>query len=140
MCLLVGRGTVVGALLWTSNFLHGRHCTALCIVLNTKFFAISATNVDDIDTYSPGAVVNSQRSNGNIVSAKILGPSECGADYQSITYERMSVWGLANVFAHGKLYFTRDVLSQTMCLKCRTISNNCRWFQTEQTKIHPRCS
>ena len=44
-----------------------------------------AMNVDDIDTYSPGAVVSFQRSDGSIVSAKILGPSEPGADYRSIT-------------------------------------------------------
>ena len=24
-----------------------------------------------------------------------------------------------------------DVMSQTMCLKCRTISDTCRWFRTE---------
>jgi hypothetical protein len=39
-------------------------------------------NVDDFDTYSAGAVVNFQRSDGSIVSAKILGPLECGADYR----------------------------------------------------------
>ena len=44
-------------------------------------------NVDDIDTYSPGAVVNFQRSDGSIVSAKILGASERSADYPSFTYE-----------------------------------------------------
>ena len=27
-----------------------------------------------------------------------------------------------------------DVLSQTMCLNCRTISSSCRWFRTEQKK------
>ena len=42
-------------------------------------------NVDDIDTYFPGAVVNLQRSDGSTVSAKTLGPLERGADYQSIT-------------------------------------------------------
>ena len=29
MCLLVGQGAVVGALLCASNFLHGKYCTAL---------------------------------------------------------------------------------------------------------------
>ena len=62
MCFLVGQGTVVGALLCSSNFLHGRHCTAPCMMQNTQFFAISAMNVDGIDTYAPGAVVNFQRS------------------------------------------------------------------------------
>jgi hypothetical protein len=45
-------------------------------------------NVDDIDTYSPGAYVDFQCSDSSIVSPKILGLSERGADYQSITYER----------------------------------------------------
>ena len=53
MCLLLGRGTVVGALLCTPNFLRGRHSTALCIMQNTISIAISAMNVNDIDTYSP---------------------------------------------------------------------------------------
>ena len=35
---------------------------------------MSAMNVDDNDTYSPGAVVNFRRSEGNVVSAKILAP------------------------------------------------------------------
>ena len=100
-----------------------------------EFFAISAMNVDDNDTYSPGAVVNFQRSDGSVVSAKILGLSERGADYWSITYERMSVWGLANVFANEKWYFARDVLSQTMCLKYCITSDNSRWFRTEPKKI-----
>ena len=60
-------------------------------------------NVDDIDTYSPGAVVNFQcsdyspdavvnfqRSDGSIVSAKILSPSKRCADHRFITYERSS--------------------------------------------------
>ena len=51
-------------------------------------FAISAMGVDHIDTYSPGAVVNFQRSGGSIiVPAKILGPAERGADHWSITHE-----------------------------------------------------
>ena len=45
-------------------------------------------DVDHMDTYSPGAVVNIQRSRASVVPAKILGPSERGADYQTITYER----------------------------------------------------
>ena len=59
-----------------------------CIMQNTSFFAISAVNVDDIGTYSPGSVVHFQRSDGKNVSAKILGAVECGADHLSITYER----------------------------------------------------
>ena len=51
-----------GALLCT--FLLGTHCTAPCFMQNNYFFAISAMNVDDIDTYSPGAVVHFQRSDG----------------------------------------------------------------------------
>jgi len=43
-------------------------------------------DVDHIDTYSPGAVVNFQRSVGSIVPAKILAPTERGADCQFITY------------------------------------------------------
>ena len=34
----------------------------------------------------------------------------------------------------GKVSGGGNVLSQTMCLKRRTILNTCRWFQTEQTK------
>ena len=44
-------------------------------------------NADDIATYSLGAVVNFQRSDGNIVPAKILAPSERGADCRSIAHE-----------------------------------------------------
>ena len=87
MCLLIGRGTVVGALLWILNFLHGRHCTLYHA--QHLFFAVSAMNVDDIDAHSRGAVVNFQCSDGTIVSAKILGPSK-RANYRSITYERSS--------------------------------------------------
>ena len=80
VCLLVGQGIVVGALLCASNFLHGRHCTAPCMTQNTFHFTIPAMNVNDIDMYSPGAVVNFQHSDGGILSVKILGPSERGAD------------------------------------------------------------
>jgi hypothetical protein len=48
--------------------------------------------VDHIDTYPTGTVVNFQRSRGSVVLAKILGPSECGADYQSFTYECGDTW------------------------------------------------
>ena len=89
MCLLVGQGTVVAALLCTSNFLRGRHC-AIPVSCRTLSFPNFAMNVDDIDTYSPSAIVNFQRSDGSIVSAKILGPLERGADFWSITYERSS--------------------------------------------------
>ena len=51
---------------------------------NTEFFHMDA---NDIDTYSPGAVVNFQCSDSSVVSAKILGPWERGAVYWSITYE-----------------------------------------------------
>ena len=49
-------------------------------------------DVDHIDMYSPGAVVNFQCSRGIVVLAKILGPPECGADYGSITYELLVLW------------------------------------------------
>ena len=61
------------------------HCT--CIIQNTEFFAVSVMDVDHIDTYPASTVVNFQRSGGSGVLAKILGPSERGADNQSITYE-----------------------------------------------------
>ena len=53
-----------------------------------QFFAILALDVDRFDTYPAGAVVNFQSSGGSIVPAKILGPSEGGANYRTITYER----------------------------------------------------
>ena len=53
----------------------------------SQFFAFSAMDVEHIDTYTPGTVVNFKRSEGTVVLAKILGPSECGAEYWSITYE-----------------------------------------------------
>ena len=51
-------------------------------------FAISAMDVHRIDTYPAGTLVNFQRSGGNALPTKILGPSERGADYWSIKYER----------------------------------------------------
>ena len=45
-------------------------------------------DIDHIDTYRAGAVVNFKHSGGSIVPAKILGPSEGGVDYRTITYER----------------------------------------------------
>ena len=54
----------------------------------SQFFAISAMDVEHIDTYIPGTAVNFKRSEGTLVLAKILGPSERGAEYWSITYER----------------------------------------------------
>jgi hypothetical protein len=48
-------------------------------------------DVDHIDTYPACDVVNFQRSGVSIVPAKILGPSERVADYQTITYERSSI-------------------------------------------------
>eukprot|EP00670_Eutreptiella_braarudii_P012189 CAMPEP_0174318618 /NCGR_PEP_ID=MMETSP0810-20121108/8329_1 /TAXON_ID=73025 ORGANISM="Eutreptiella gymnastica-like, Strain CCMP1594" /NCGR_SAMPLE_ID=MMETSP0810 /ASSEMBLY_ACC=CAM_ASM_000659 /LENGTH=81 /DNA_ID=CAMNT_0015428909 /DNA_START=1610 /DNA_END=1855 /DNA_ORIENTATION=+ len=45
-------------------------------------------DVVHIDAYTPGTVVNFKRSEGTVVVAKILGPSERGAEYRSITYER----------------------------------------------------
>jgi hypothetical protein len=44
-------------------------------------------DVDRIDPYSRGTVVNFQCSGGSVVLAKILCPSERGADDWSITYE-----------------------------------------------------
>ena len=86
MCLLIGQGGTIGALLCTSNFLHPRHSSVPCIMQNT-FFTISAIDVDHIDMYPAGAIVSFQGSGGTVVLAKILGPSERGADYRSITYE-----------------------------------------------------
>jgi hypothetical protein len=37
-------------------------------------------DVDHVNTYSPGAVVNFHRSGCSVVLAKILGPIERGAD------------------------------------------------------------
>jgi hypothetical protein len=62
--------------------LHPVPCSTL------QCLAISATDVDHIDTYPAGAVVNSQRSGGRMMPAKVLGPSEGGADSRTITYER----------------------------------------------------
>ena len=45
-------------------------------------------DVDPFHTYPASAVVHFQHSGGSIVPAKILGPSERGADYRTITYER----------------------------------------------------
>ena len=72
-----------------------------------------------------------KRSEGTVVLAKILGPSGRGAEYRLTSVDSSlpsnveedsasdteivwaksacGVWGLANVFANGKLYFTRDV-------------------------------
>ena len=58
----------------------------------SQFFAISAMDVEHIDTYTPGTVVSFKRSEGTVVLAKILGPSERGAEYRSITYERSGSW------------------------------------------------
>ena len=55
-------------------------------MLASQFFANSAMDVEHIDTYTPGTVVNFKRSEGTVVLANILGPSERGADYRSITY------------------------------------------------------
>ena len=62
------------------------HCT-LYHAENLVFFSILAMIVDDIDTYFPSAVVNFQRLDGSLVSAKIVGPSKCSTDNWSITYE-----------------------------------------------------
>ena len=42
-----------------------------------------AMDVEHIDTYTPGTIVNFKRSKGTVVLAKILGPSEHGAEYWS---------------------------------------------------------
>ena len=64
-------------------------------------------NVDDIDTYPLGAVVNFQRSNGSVVSTRILAP-------QSVVPTTGP--------PHAILYFTRDVL-EAKCLYffCRAL-------------------
>ena len=72
---------------WLDEVLSLVHCcvlqtsrmegTALYPVCRT-LFAISAMNLNDTHTYSAGAVVDFQRSDSSIVSAKILGPSERG--------------------------------------------------------------
>ena len=53
-----------------------------------SFFAISGMDVEHVDTYTPSTVVNFKRSEGTVVLAKILGPSERGIEYRSITYAR----------------------------------------------------
>ena len=40
----------------------------------------------------------------------------------------------AAIFCNISRHFFRNVLSQTMCLKRRTISNSCRWFRTVKNK------
>ena len=47
---------------------------------------------DHIDAYSPGAVVNFESSRGSIVPAKILGPSELGADSRSHIWHNVAPW------------------------------------------------
>ena len=65
-------------------------------------------NVDDIDTYPVGAVVNFQRSNGSVVSARILAPQSA-----------VPTTGPP----HAILYFTRDVLeAKCLCSFCRAFS------------------
>ena len=59
-----------------------RYC-CWCIAVYFKFLAWKALHSPCIMH-----VVDFQRSDGSIVFAKILGPSERGADYRSITYER----------------------------------------------------
>ena len=44
-------------------------------------------DIDHIDTYPAGTVVNFQHSEGSAVLAEFLGPSERGADYRSITFQ-----------------------------------------------------
>ena len=52
-----------------------------------RFFAISAIDVDHMNMYPAGAIVNFQRSWGSSVPATILAPSERGADYRTIMHE-----------------------------------------------------
>ena len=51
-------------------------------------FALSAMDVDRIDTYPAMLLSISNVFRGSIVLAKILDPSKRGADCQTITYER----------------------------------------------------
>ena len=92
MCLLVGQGSNICALLCSLCFLHPRHCSGPCsgpcIMQTSQYFAISAMDVEHIDTYTPSTVVNFKRSEGTVVLARIPGPSEHGAEYSSIPYKR----------------------------------------------------
>ena len=69
MCLLAGHGSIIGALLCALDFVHPRHSTVPCIMRITLVFLL---DVDHIDTYSRGAVVNIQCSRGSVLLAKIL--------------------------------------------------------------------
>ena len=95
----------------------------------SQFFAISAMDVEHIDAYTPGTVVNFKRSEGTVLLAKILGPSERGAEYRSITYERSG-----SMVTHST-----DVspLTPTTChtsLNCQLVGNLRRWCSRDLAK------
>ena len=130
MCLLVGQGSSIGALLYF-KFLASKalHCTLYHVEqLVSQFQHFS----DHIETYSPGTVVNFRRSGGFVVLAKILGPvvlttslshmspasekeqsekdSDSASDTEIVWAKSVrGVWGLANNYANEKWSFTRDV-------------------------------
>ena len=74
MCLLVGQGSIVGALLCNRNLPHAKQYAVPCVVQNTAFFAIPAMKVDHMDPNPAGTVVSFQDSKGSVVLGKILGP------------------------------------------------------------------
>ena len=88
LCICWLDKVVLLVVLCTSDFWHPRPSTVPCIMQNTSVLAISAMDVDQIDTYPAGAVVNFKRSGGSFVPAKILGRSKRGVDDRTITYER----------------------------------------------------
>ena len=65
----------------------GRAHAKTCIMQTSQVLKFSAIDVEHIATYTPGTVVNLKCSGSTVVLAKILGPSERGAEYRSITYE-----------------------------------------------------
>jgi hypothetical protein len=60
---------------WADVKVHSYH--ALTCVSVVVCVAISAMDVNHIDTYSPGTVVNFPRAGGSVVLAESLGPSDC---------------------------------------------------------------
>ena len=57
------------------HFLHSRLYIVLSTIQNTTFFAVSTLGVD-IGTYPAGNFVKFARSEGSVVLANILRPSE----------------------------------------------------------------
>ena len=59
-----------------------------CIHASCSLLAISAMSIDHIGTFPAGTAVNVTCSESTVVLAQIQGPSERGADHQTIAYVR----------------------------------------------------